>query len=655
MDLSKEEMKTALKAYADRMKKIRLLSTPDLSQADSPTTYSHMLVQNFTEIGELAQLNRQVLDTYIFPIVESSAPLTIEEIEILNSFNESLMKSDMFYENDVNLSDYIQNRLFQDEMQLENTSDDSIVLLLSKKIKRDYYFVTNLARYNNIDVDGVRDEAMADAAQLLAYLDRSKFMELSEESRGLVLQYSLMCCLLYIDTVSSLPDEYFEKQLSIVDRAVEILNDPFFRNAIPNYDWESYEFRIYYYASYIQYSNISTKIALRVYEYSRKLVNFLSQCRNEAILKAISIKEAKDLLDQVSVIAGIIPAREACDKIYKEYMKRNPHDYTSDGLTANLEMPSTYLNVVRLTDLKLTEKDYKRFRNISNSMLNYLYCIPKKGSTYMRCITLFSNLIHDYKELPGCMTMAELCVNAFTALHPPTSVHSRMVARLSTVFTEYLLDKHPELFVGSFGVESIEDITCNPSGSKDGGKRAEIIDYIVNASMIHDIGKLFIIDTVSMCGRNLLDKEIRIIKMHATIGADFAKQFDSTRPYSDVIRGHHIWFDGSNGYPTGFDIKSSPYRIAIDIIHVADCLDSATDITGRSYNPGKTLEEFRQELADGIGTQYATYFEDILNYPEIWNEINHILDCDRETLYKENYDILKKMHDRMTSCGQQRI
>lgn len=78
--------------------------------------------------------------------------------------------------------------------------------------------------------------------------------------------------------------------------------------------------------------------------------------------------------------------------------------------------------------------------------------------------------------------------------------------------------------------------------------------------------------------------EFSIIKSHPVTGAKIASQHQSTKDYVDVIRGHHVWYDCTNGYPKNFNTFESPYKTIIDIVSIADSIDAATDAVGRSYS-----------------------------------------------------------------------
>ena len=165
----------------------------------------------------------------------------------------------------------------------------------------------------------------------------------------------------------------------------------------------------------------------------------------------------------------------------------------------------------------------------------------------------------------------------------------------------------------------------------------------IRRSSRHWIGKLYVIDTISMYGRGIMQSEFDLIRSHPDKGADLAGRHTSTEAFVDVIRGHHRWYDGSRGYPGNFDISKSPYKTIIDIVSVADCLDAATDGVGRSYRPGKTIDDFQKELAEGAGTRYAPYMTGLFSEPAIRDDLVYLLEKGREELYKDTYFLLKDL------------
>ena len=634
-----ENHQTIFQDYVRRMKEIRLLSTPDMEEITDSEEYSRVLSQNLTRIGELATENRKVIDTYVNPALFGEKKLTEDERTQLVEFAELLLEDDSFKEVDQHLSETLSDFLFMSDIGAGEVDDNIRVISMAKKVKRDYFIISGLTRYYNPDTERVRKKAIENRDLLAEYLKKETFPTLSDEAKGHALQYSLMGALLYENNLERKNTAYWEQCLSIIDTGQTILTDPFYREHFPDYDWESYEFRIYYYGSFMAYSILPEKIAKRVHHYAEKACDFLKTCKNEGILNAVDEKHEQDLLYLASVQARWTPLREACDAFYDAYEKRDKEDYSVTGINHNLDTPSSYLCMAKMMGYHLTEKDHDRYAEIEKSVLDYLYRVPKKSDRYLKCVTLLANLPVYFKEVPGAMTMEEFCVKAFAAIHPPTYIHVNMVARFAECMARHLLMLRPDLFIGFPGCADEEQV----KNEKD-----RIISYIWHASLCHDIGKLFIIDVISMYGRALLDDEFAIIKDHPVIGARIAEEHVSTKDYVDVIKGHHLWYDCSRGYPLDFDTFQSPYKTVIDIVLVADCLDAATDTVGRSYNRGKTFLEFGQELAEGAGTRYAPFFVDLFSCPELKADIEYLLSEGRKNMYRETFRLLKSNGENHT-------
>ena len=204
-------------------------------------------------------------------------------------------------------------------------------------------------------------------------------------------------------------------------------------------------------------------------------------------------------------------------------------------------------------------------------------------------------------------------------------------------------DKHKVIccFRCGFYYESLP--ACPRCGSRENvlKKQNVIIEYCYSSALYHDIGKLLIIDTIAMYGRKLLDSEFALLKKHPENGAEMAEKYESFKEYSDVIKGHHLWYDCSRGYPADFLTGDSPLKTIIDIVAVADCMDAATDTVGRSYNKGKTLDDYILEVEQDAGTRYAPWAPDLLKEPEVKKDLEYLLEKERLKIYGETYSLLR--------------
>lgn len=205
-----------------------------------------------------------------------------------------------------------------------------------------------------------------------------------------------------------------------------------------------------------------------------------------------------------------------------------------------------------------------------------------------------------------------------------TYIHSYMVKTMALAIFESLYENNSALF-DSLNMK-YDDLSL----------------YIESASMLHDIGKTKICDIVTMVRRRLSDYEFAGIKNHPKFGARFIENDKDLAIYKDVILGHHKWYNGKGGYPSDFDNTKSMYRIIIDIITLADCLDAATDYLGRNYKSAKSVKEVLDEFVKDKGIKYNPDIVDIIiNNEKLVKKLERLASVDRlDVMYMAFDDIL---------------
>jgi HD-GYP domain-containing protein (c-di-GMP phosphodiesterase class II) len=131
------------------------------------------------------------------------------------------------------------------------------------------------------------------------------------------------------------------------------------------------------------------------------------------------------------------------------------------------------------------------------------------------------------------------------------------------------------------------------------------------ASMLHDIGKIGIPETILTKQGALTDAEYNFIKAHSKKGCDILKPLEQLSSSLPGILHHHERYDGQ-GYPHGLKGKDIP--ILGRIIAVADTFDAIT--SNRPYRAGKTAKEALEVIGNIAGTQLdpdlADMFKEVL-------------------------------------------
>ena len=657
----KEELDNAFSEYAERMMQVSRLSSPSLDDVENADDYSLLLHHNFKRIGELASENCKVMDQLLLPIIHKNEALSEAEIGSLERLNALLINMNVedARDIDIHLAELASERIERERRGVEEdtehgrdgedgravTQEDGAlegekgavsleerIRLLDKRIDIAANQMYNFLRIGNMEAaEQIQKPGLKDYQELLSYLKKDIFVKLSDQAKDSVLTNAYYGAILY-DCL----DE--KKMIECLLFARSILEDPFYREMAPGYEWKKSIFRTYEYLAEMSYHE--------EYQYED---TYQEAYANACILEKIWLTDpeyygvimnwdsVKSLALHGAVRSGDPSLGERLMEMEQLYEKRDSSDYSYSGMISNLD------NAVMLYET-ISFARQKMESCISESLIRLQQQIPRDFTSYLYrstnteimswILTALVNFIYVFREVPGAIKGEELFLQIIVAMHPPTYIHSVMVARLSMCLARHLLEKKPELFVGFPGCDDLERVR---------EKKDEILDYTYHAAMVHDIGKIRILDTIAMYGRKLLDSEFLLLKMHPDYGAEIAQELPSLKPYVDVIKGHHVWHDGSQGYTGEFDTWKSPYKTIIDIVMAMDCLDAATDEVGRSYRKGKSLAEFERELSEGAGTRYAPWLVELFADPATKADIRYMLDEGRKMLYRETFHLLKEI------------
>ncbi|MCR4422543.1 MAG: response regulator [Spirochaetales bacterium] len=122
---------------------------------------------------------------------------------------------------------------------------------------------------------------------------------------------------------------------------------------------------------------------------------------------------------------------------------------------------------------------------------------------------------------------------------------------------------------------------------------SNFIDTIYHSSILHDIGKVGIPDSILLKPGKLTTSEFEIIKTHTIIGGKTLEEAESMLQFSDFLRigkeicfSHHERWDGK-GYPYG--LKEEEIPLSARIVSLADVFDAL--MSKRVYKPKLTFEE----------------------------------------------------------------
>ena len=122
---------------------------------------------------------------------------------------------------------------------------------------------------------------------------------------------------------------------------------------------------------------------------------------------------------------------------------------------------------------------------------------------------------------------------------------------------------------------------------------------IINASALHDLGKIAIPDTILLKPGRLTPSEFEEMKKHTLYGCELLEKFkqEDSEFYQycyDICRYHHERYDG-NGYPDKLAGEDIP--IWAQVVSIVDVYDAL--VSQRVYKAPYAFEEAVRMIHDG--------------------------------------------------------
>ena len=344
--------------------------------------------------------------------------------------------------------------------------------------------------------------------------------------------------------------------------------------------------------------------------------------------------EIANLQNHTAYFIGDKKPRDAFEDLLYAYINLKKPDYNIKNILIKTEDYLTRVIILSglldiLSDAEFTAEERRdNLARIKPLVLELTHSVPYGYMTSY--VNLTSGTLCE--QMIPLLDSPDEIKNVISSLlilrQPITYIHSLMVREISKLIAREMLRTKPMLFVPAFGQSEQEVL----------GRSAEIIHFVEDAALFHDIGKTKVADVINNQYRRITDLEFQYIKLHPSRGPEIVSDQKYFLPYCDIMLGHHKSYDGKGGYPADFDNTDSPYRIIIDLITIADCTDAATDILGRNYARGKSFYDLLGELSAGKGTRYNPDIVTLIEESkELCEQLCFLTGEDRSRIYYRAY------------------
>jgi response regulator RpfG family c-di-GMP phosphodiesterase len=131
------------------------------------------------------------------------------------------------------------------------------------------------------------------------------------------------------------------------------------------------------------------------------------------------------------------------------------------------------------------------------------------------------------------------------------------------------------------------------------GLSAEQLVDVSYGSLLHDVGKIGVPDSILLKPGRLTEEEWRVMRKHTLIGHKMISKIKFLKGASDIVLFHHERWDG-RGYPFGLAGEDIP--LSARIFSVIDSFDAIT--SKRVYKDAIDADRAKEEIERCAGSQY---------------------------------------------------
>lgn len=571
--------------------------------------------------------NDELLDKIVHS--RKAEDLSAEDVEELKEFADELFV--FSHQSDIGTAYYI-HRLLLKYAELHDDTD--------LKIRQYYHLAIALFYINPLMVDlGINPFGKEVTALYRAganYFEHLEDLE-SDQTKGYVIRCLTNLCTADeryncphtpgtpFDMLSTFTE--YEKYFS---HMMEVYTNPRYRELSPNFPWDKAIYNLHFNLSAIHQfvrkhhpREIMEKI-LKSAEFCRdhqeQLASFRFSTRDARVEKTYATIRWK---------MGQISTTEFADAILEILSHSDINDFSPNGIVLNLQLPIYFEDAYRHMNREDKERYRPHMRRILRDAYDFLFKFPH--NEYSNLVTSAVSESVRYRAQHN-LSLQKRFFNSLLYCHPPTYIHVRMAAFLSRKLVRRMIDTVPERLLGIYDIFDVNELR---------ERQEEIETRVYQSSLYHDVGKIMLLDDVSVYGRRLLDEEFAAIKLHTNIGATILAKMDPPE-LSSVALHHHRFYNEMGGYPEVCPPSEPQYKHVVDIVSVSDTVEAATDNIGRCYSAPKSLAEIVVELKAESGTRYSPAVVSLFDDEAFFAEVERELAEQRRDIYFEAYGKNKK-------------
>ena len=358
---------------------------------------------------------------------------------------------------------------------------------------------------------------------------------------------------------------------ALLKRALQVFQDPYYREKAPELPWDRYVRQTHL----LMTSSISHdgKRAMMPQDVSEIMesAHIIYHDREEAAEKKGESLPAQQVFRTASIeyFCGILNLDTFLSTLERQMDAADSHSFSDENAYRLISLPAFYcLYLSEHRESLPPREDY--LAELYRRIMDYMDAVPEEREDDLLFLYL-RQLAAAFLEAEHAIPYGVFLARVLGRFAPEVYIHSNQVAEGAAVLCGAIMDEEPAFF------DDIDFVRDIPDGVE---KRETVLAYARGCGQFHDVGKINFLELYTRTARQWLEEEYEIARLHTVRGAAMLSERESTRVYAPAALGHHVWYDGSRGYPDSYRRLECPQRQMVDVIALVDWLAAAPE-TGK--------------------------------------------------------------------------
>ncbi len=578
--------------------------------------YFAQMEKNRRSAAEKAERNMEILREELFPTLDQLFEIGAEQRKALEDFAGQLLKSPE--ELDVGLSCQIHRAL----LSLARLEKDRAGI-----IRELYWLGIGWNYICNRLVGQEMSQQQAYVSQMrLCFTEAAAYLKYYDEiedsqTRGYILRCRANMSLGAFKSQST--------KIRMVKKTLRIMQDEEFRKKDPKLPWDAFLYATHQQmAASLSHAKEQDMTPQDVTDVMESVYVVFQRQIQEAAKKQMT-PPARTLfrLYAVEYRCGLDTLTGLLTKMEELIDMADPADFSAEGMYALISLPAFYCQY--LSDYpELIPKRREYIDGLYRKILSYVDSFPEEAENENLFLYL-RQLAVTFVETETSVSYGKFLQRLLMRFLPDVYIHSRIVGRTAAALSGMILEEENQYF---------DDIEWIRAIREPDAKKQAVMKYAMECGLFHDTGKINFVQLYVRTGRQWLEEEYEMAKLHAEIGAAHLAARPSTCRFAEAARGHHSWYDGAHGYPDSYKRLECPARQMVDVIALADWLENRTDAVRHYVGEGKGLTETLEEALAQEGKRFSPLLTARLRDKKATEKIRQLFDEGRREACRILYE-----------------